>query len=123
MLMRAKAGLFVRDLADRFGISTSLVSRNCITWINLLYHELKDLSSFPTQEHPDCDQMTAAETEETISIASARIRMECAIGRIKTYHLLDGTLTNSLSPYATQIATVCGFLTNFLPPFLPPANL
>ena len=43
VLMRLKAGLFVQDLADRFGISTSLVSRICITWINLLYVELKDL--------------------------------------------------------------------------------
>ena len=50
VLMRLKAGLFVQDLADRFGISTSLVSRICITWINLLYHELKDLFPFPTQE-------------------------------------------------------------------------
>ena len=69
------------------------------------------------------DQMTAAETEETMSIASVRIHVERAIGRIKTYHILDGTLPNTLSPYATQISTVCGLLTNFLPPLLPPANL
>lgn len=69
------------------------------------------------------DQMTAAETEETMSIASVRIHVEHAIGRIKTYHILDGTLPITLSPCATQIATVCGFLTNFLPPLLPPANL
>ena len=43
VLMRLKAGIFVQDLADRLGIITSLVSRICITWINLLYHELKDL--------------------------------------------------------------------------------
>ena len=43
VLMRLKAGLFVQDLADRFGASTSVVSRICITWINLLYLELKDL--------------------------------------------------------------------------------
>lgn len=69
------------------------------------------------------DHMTAAETEETMSIASVRIHVERAIGRIKTCHILDGSLPNTLSPYATQIATVCGFLTNFLPPSLPPANL
>ena len=50
VLMRLKPGLFVQDLADRFGISTSLVSRICITWINLLYFELKDLFPFPSQE-------------------------------------------------------------------------
>ena len=68
------------------------------------------------------EQMTAAETEETMSIASVRIHVERAIGRLKTYHILDGTLPNTLSPYATQIATVCGLLTNFLPPLLPPAK-
>ena len=41
---------------------------------------------------------------------------------IKTSHMLDGTLPNTLSPYATQIATVCGLLTNFLPPLLLPGN-
>ena len=51
-------------------------------------------------------QMTAAETEETMTIVSVRIHVERAIGRIKTYHILDGNLPNTLSPYATQIATV-----------------
>ncbi|KAK2571006.1 hypothetical protein P5673_003542 [Acropora cervicornis] len=46
------------------------------------------------------DQLTTAETEETMSIASVRIYVERAIGRI-TYHTLDGTLPNALSPYAT----------------------
>ena len=41
------------------------------------------------------DQMTAAETEETMSIASVRIHVERAIGRIKTYHISDGTLPNT----------------------------
>ena len=68
------------------------------------------------------DQMTAAETEETMSIASVHIHVERAIGRMKTYHILDGTLLNTLSPYATQIVTVCGLLTNFLPPLLKPAD-
>ena len=238
VLMRLKAGLFVQDLADRFGVSISSVSRICITWINLLYFELKDIFPFPSQELVrknmpeefaefastriilDCtelfiqrpsamlaqsetwsdykhhntwkllvgvtpngqvsflsdlwggrvsdkqitresgvlalldsgdnvmvdrgfdirdiipdgvmlnmppflagrDQLTATETEETMTIASVRIHVERAIGRIKTYHILDGCLPNTLSPYATQIATVCGLLTNFLPPLLPPAK-
>ena len=33
------------------------------------------------------DQMTAAETEETMSIASVCTHVERAIGRIKTYHI------------------------------------
>ena len=50
VLMRLKAGLFVQNLADRFGISISSVSRICITWINFLYYELKDLFPFPSQD-------------------------------------------------------------------------
>ncbi|CAH3040112.1 unnamed protein product, partial [Pocillopora meandrina] len=34
-------------------------------------------------------QMTGVETQETKSIASLRIHVERAIGRIKTYHILD----------------------------------
>lgn len=70
----------------------------------------------------DHDQLTAAETEGTMNIASVRIHVEHTVGRIKTFHILDCTLPNMLSPYATQIATVCGLLTNFLPPLVPPAN-
>ena len=68
------------------------------------------------------DQLTAAETEETMNIASVGIHVERAIGRINTYHILDDSLLNTVSPYASQIATVCGLLTKFLPPLLPPAN-
>ena len=50
VLTRLKAGLFVLDLADRFGFSKNLVPRICITWINLLYFELKDRFPFPSQE-------------------------------------------------------------------------
>jgi len=68
-------------------------------------------------------QLTASETEETMSIASVRIHVERAIERMKMYHILDGTLPNTLSPYASQITTVCALLTNFLPPLLPPAYM
>lgn len=230
--MRLKVGLFVQDLADRFGISTSLVSRICITWINLLYFELKDMFPFPTQELVrknmpkkfaqyvitrlilDCTELfiqrpsailaqsetwsdykhhntwkllvgitpngqvtflsdlwggrvsdkhitresgvldllqagdnvmvdrgfdissivptgvtvnmppflagrahlTAAETEEAMNIASVRIHVEHAIGRIKIYHILNGTLPNTLSPYAIQIASLW-FTDKFSSPF------
>ena len=70
--MRLKAGLFVQDLADRFGISISLVSRICITWINLLYFELKDIFRFPTQELV-CKNMP----EEFAEFASTRIILDC----------------------------------------------
>ena len=43
------------------------------------------------------DQLTAEEVDETVHIASVRIHVERAIGRIKNYHILDGTLPLSLA--------------------------
>ena len=41
------------------------------------------------------EQLTAEQTEETMTIASVRIHVERAIGRVKNYHILDGTLPNT----------------------------
>eukprot|EP00794_Sanderia_malayensis_P004476 gene4476-biopygen3643 len=51
VLMRLKVGLFVNDLADRFGISSGYVSKVFTTWINFLFHELPLLFPFPSQEN------------------------------------------------------------------------
>ena len=60
-------------------------------------------------------QLSSQESEETACIASVRIHVERAIGRVKNYHILDGVLPLSLYPVADQIFTVCCLLTNFLP--------
>jgi len=238
VLMRLKVGLFLNDLADRFGISLAQSSKIFTTWINFLYHELPLLFPFPSrakidklmpsefERYPstriiiDCtelfievpssmraqsqtwseykhhntwkaligispngaitfvsklwsgrvsdkeitqkcgvlalmepgdnimadrgfdihellppgvslnippfkgtrDQLTPVEAEETAHIASVRIHVERAIGRVKNYHILDGLLPLSLHPIANQIFTVCCFLTNFLPFLVNPAN-
>ena len=41
--MRLHLGLFEQDLAYRFAVSQPTVSRVWSTWINFLYHKLKDL--------------------------------------------------------------------------------
>ena len=66
--------------------------------------------------------MTAKEVEETAKIASVRIRVERAIGRIKKYHILDGVLPINLAHVAEQICTVCSYLANYLPPLLEPGH-
>ena len=43
VLMRLHLGLFEQDLAYRFAVSQPTVSRVWSTWINFLYHKLKDL--------------------------------------------------------------------------------
>ena len=231
VLMRLKVGLFLNDLADRFGISVAQASKIFTTWISFLHHELQLLFPFPSRakidsllpnefaRYPttriiiDCtelfievpsslraqsqtwseykhhntwkalvgispngaitfisklwsgrvsdkeitkkcgvlallepgdnvmadrgfdihdilpsgvtlnippfkgtrEQLTPEETEETAHIASVRIHVERAIGRVKNYHILDGVLPLSLHPIANQIFTVCCYLTNFLP--------
>ncbi len=50
VLVRLRLGLFEKDLAYRFGISTPTVSRICITWLNFLYYKLKDLPMWPRRE-------------------------------------------------------------------------
>ena len=44
-------------------------------------------------------QLTAEEATETVHIASVRIHVERAIGRIKNYHILDDTLPCDPGPY------------------------
>ncbi|XP_045200154.2 uncharacterized protein LOC123554226 isoform X2 [Mercenaria mercenaria] len=67
-------------------------------------------------------QLSSAEVEETIKIATVRIHVEREIGRIKNYHILDGVLPLSLSHIAGQIFKVISYLTCFLPPLVEPGS-
>ena len=46
-LVRLRLGSFETDLAVRFGLSQSSISRITTTWINLMFHSLKSLYRFP----------------------------------------------------------------------------
>ena len=50
VLVRLRLGLLDRDLADRFGISESTVSRICKRWMRLLRLELEPLINWPHKE-------------------------------------------------------------------------
>lgn len=50
VLVRIRLGLLERDLADRFGVSESTVSRICTSWIRLLRLELEPLVNWPHKE-------------------------------------------------------------------------
>ncbi|KAK3089662.1 hypothetical protein FSP39_005462 [Pinctada imbricata] len=67
-------------------------------------------------------QLTAEQVQNTMDIASVRIHVERAIGRIKNYHILDGIIPLSLSHIANQIFTVIAYLTCFLPPLVAPGK-
>ena len=54
ILVRLRLGLFERDLADRFSVSASTVSRICRTWITFLYQRLKELPLWPSRDLVQC---------------------------------------------------------------------
>lgn len=63
-------------------------------------------------------QFTVDEIEETKSIATVRIHVERAIGRVKQFHLLDANVPLSLSRNIESIFRVCCFLTNLDKPLV-----
>ena len=50
VLIRLKVGLFLTDLADRFGISVGHASKIFNTLINFLFHELPLLFPYPSKD-------------------------------------------------------------------------
>ena len=50
-LVRLRLGLLDRDLANRFNISTSQVSRIWVTWLDFLYRRLRSIPIWPSQSY------------------------------------------------------------------------
>lgn len=53
VLVRLRRGLDVEDLADRFFVSPSTVSRTFTTWINLMYHKFQELPMWMSRRKVD----------------------------------------------------------------------
>lgn len=68
----------------------------------------------------DRSQLPQDDIRKTRHIASLRIHIERAIGRIKKFAILQGNFSLSMSRLANQIVCVCAWLTNFHPALLPP---
>jgi len=64
-------------------------------------------------------QLPPQEIEAGRRIASLRIHVERAIGRMKLYSILKSTIPISLTRLTNQIIFVCAFLTNFQPVLIP----
>ncbi|XP_065055091.1 uncharacterized protein LOC135683687 [Rhopilema esculentum] len=72
VLMRLKVGLFLSDLADRFGISVGHASKIFTTWINFLFHELPLLFPYPSK-----DLVASMLPAEFKNYPSTRIILDC----------------------------------------------
>ena len=68
-------------------------------------------------------QLPSDEVQEGRRIASVRIHVERAIGRIKTFSILQQTLPITLSRITNQIVFVCAYLSNFKPALVLPQTL
>ena len=64
-------------------------------------------------------QLTPEKIEAGRKIASLRIHVERAIGRMKLYNILNGTIPLSMARITNQIVCVCALLTNFQPALIP----
>ena len=65
-------------------------------------------------------QPSAADVQEGRSIASLRIHVERAIGRIKQYKIMKGVFPFKMARLANQIVHVCAYLSNFSSSLVPP---
>ena len=64
-------------------------------------------------------QLTTEKIEVGRKIASLRIHVERAIGRMKSYNILNGTIPLSMARITNLILCVCALLTNFQPALIP----
>ena len=67
-------------------------------------------------------QLPAIEVQEGRHIASVRIHVERAIGRMKSFSILKQTMPILIARLSNQIVCVCAYLTNFKPVLVPPEN-
>lgn len=65
-------------------------------------------------------QLPANEVQQGRAIASLRIHVERAIGRMKNFTILKGVFPINMARMVNQIVSVCGWLTNFFSPLVPP---
>ena len=64
-------------------------------------------------------QFSAEDIQIGRKIASLRIHVERAIGRMKDFQILKGTIPISVARLTNQTIFICAFLTNFQPALVP----
>ena len=106
---------FLTTLQDKPGIS--IMADRAFTIKDIL-RELNISLNLPPflEKHK---QLPPEEIEAGRKIASLHIYVERAIGRIKPFSILKGTIPINMARIINQIVYVCAFLTNFQPALVP----
>ena len=107
---------FLTTLQDKPGVS--IMADRGFTIKDMLQELKIELNLPPFMEGRK--QLPAGEVQEGRKIASLRIHVERAIGRLKHFGILSETIPLNLSRLTNQIVHVCAFLCNFQPALVPP---
>ena len=106
---------FLNKLQDKPGIS--IMADRGLTIRDILKELNIELIIPPFMQRRQ--QLPQEEIQEGRKIASLRIHVERAIGRIKTFNICKSTIPLSLARLSNQIVCVCAFLSNFHPALVP----
>ena len=106
---------FIQKLEGRSGIS--IMADRGFTIKDQLQEIGVDLNIPPFLEGRK--QLPAEEVKKGRQIASVRIHVERAIGKIKNFSILKGNFPLSMIRLANQIVCVCAWLSNFQPALVP----
>ena len=107
---------FLEILKDKPGIS--IMADRGFTIKDILKEINIELNLPPFMEGRP--QLPPMQVQEGRKIASLRIHVERAIGRIKNYTILKGNIPVSMARIINQIVYVCAFLSNFHTALVPP---
>ena len=105
---------------DKLQPGVSVMADRGFTIKDMLNNIGADLNLPPFLE--DRKQFPAREVKEGRSIATLRIHVERAIGRMKQYKILSGIIRLKMARVANQIVTVVGYISNFHPALVPPPS-
>ncbi|XP_026116957.1 uncharacterized protein LOC113095799 [Carassius auratus] len=98
-LCRIRLGLLEQDLAVRFSVSQSTVSRICVTWANYLYFMLGSLPIWPSRSAVDelmPEYFKALYPKTRVILDCTEIRVQSASSKVlnsETYSHYKGTTT------------------------------
>ena len=110
---------FLTTLEDKPGVS--IMANRGFTIRDMLKEFNIELNLPPFMEGKQ--QLHADQVQEGRKIVSLSIHVERAIGRIKTFRILQETIPITLARLTNQIVHVCAYLSNFHPGLVPPPEV